>query len=268
MLKQGGVVLLGILLAAAGIVNAQKAYDLKYKPVPGISYYFTGKGNAQAYQNIQGQERDIVSSNYIRYKIMVDKLGENYSAIITFDSLFSKTAAAEAEIVDNGELEKGKSLNLIFTSSGNKIESKEIDKITGLRNFSSHMFIRLPENPIKPGDKWFFQDKDSSNNRFVTLSNTNYKFEGIEKKNGIECAKISFNSTSDSKIEGKDNNLYVVRKGKITSEGIIYFDIEKGMILEFGEKSNGVFTVNISDYGIEFPMTTKVNHSWTMSENK
>lgn len=268
MLKQGGVVLLGILLAAAGIVNAQKAYDLKYKPVPGISYYFTGKGNVQAFQNIQGQERELSSSSYLRFKILVDKSEGNYSAVITFDSLLTKSSVAGTDSEDKGELEKGKSLNLIFTPDGSKIEKKEIDKLTGNRGFSSQMFIRLPEKGVRPGDKWNFSEKDSTNSRIVTLYNTNYKFEGVEKRKGVECAKISYSGNADSKMEGTDNNLSFLRKGKASSEGIIYFDIEKGMILELEERISGVYTVTIADYGIEFPMTTKGSMNWTMTENK
>lgn len=88
--------------------------------------------------------------------------------------------------------------------------------------------VKLPDNPVKIGDKWQFDEKLNFQVTTKELQNfeirTIYTFEGIKNHKGKRCALISVKTGVRKPYTG---DITV----KISGTGEIYFELDKGRII-------------------------------------
>ena len=97
------------------------------------------------------------------------------------------------------------------------------------------MFVVFPERILRPGESWFENrettDDDNENFSTVNTINSKYTLLGVEKKGNYKCAKVKFESVSNSKTKSKNPDL--IMDGNIDGkvEGIIYYNLDNGTVV-------------------------------------
>ena len=98
------------------------------------------------------------------------------------------------------------------------------------------MFAVFPARGLRIGESWIDNNDsvDDKNEAYKTTntSSTKYTLLSVEKKQDIECAKVKFESVSNSKTESK--NPQVKLDGNIAGkvEGIIYYNLSNGFVVD------------------------------------
>jgi hypothetical protein len=218
--------------------------------------------------DINGQTMNVLVNNNMAFKVkMAGKSDANLKLEILMDSISTKVDAMQASQGGKVKDIEGKSFIMIISPYGKEVDLSEASKVeyttegSGPGNLSqafASIFPDLPENAVKPGDTWTKTDtintKTATSSIIQIIQSTN-KFEGIEKNNGFECAKISSSITGTSQISAQSNGMDLFISGPVQGTVTLYFAVKEGYFVrqETISKMNG--TVEISGpQSMTFPM--------------
>jgi hypothetical protein len=220
----------------------------------------------------KNKKRKVTSQMEYTEKVKdVDKQGN-----LTIDVTYKNIKASEE--MDGQTLElptgafEGKTINMKMNKRGKVIEY-EGDKIDNTPEDMKQYFNRsteFPEKPLKIGESW---DDNKTNEvpmpggamKMIETRNTKYTLDGIEKVNNIECAKISFTSKIDQKLqkgEGADKApTQFDQSGKGEAKGIYYFGLKKGRIVKSDATLDMSTTMTISQKDKKQSASQKVSQT-------
>lgn len=209
--------------------------------------------------DINGQTMNVLVDNNMAFKVkMLGKSDENLKLEITIDSLSSKVESPQGSTGGKIQMVEGKTFNMVLSPRGKEIDVTEAAKIeynvegsgnNNLSQYFANIFPDLPENPVKPGDTWTKLDtvnSISSASKVIQIIQSTNTFEGIEKIDGLECAKITSTITGTMQTTTQNMGMDIFMSGPLQGTVTLYFAVKEGyFVREFSSaKMNG--TIEIS----------------------
>jgi hypothetical protein len=165
---------------------------------------------------------------------------------------------------------KGKVFNIIISPSGKIIDlsgaSKVVYTIEGSgesnmnQSFLSY-FPVLPKNSVQPGDTWTTNDtidsKSQSNSVWMPVAAA-FKYEGLEKINGIDCAKITATLTGTRKMTTQSQGMEIHTSGPFTGTQTLFFAVNEGYFVKQTVVSKMTGNIEIPDQNMSFPVVMTI----------
>ncbi len=145
-----------------------------------------------------------------------------------------------------GEIKEadGKSFRMKISPTGKETDLTEADQIkylnyegvsNSLKESFTDFFPDVPAEAIAPGYKWQSTDTVSSkttSNAIYMIVRSDNKFEGFEKLNGINCARISSVFSGSRDVKTQNQGMDIKMKGPITGTGELFFATDKSYFLK------------------------------------
>lgn len=167
---------------------------------------------------------------------------------------------------------QGKVFNMILSPFGAEEDLAEAEKITftiegsGETNLAQSMtnfFPNLPKRPVKAGDTWTTYDTirggKSAENAFKLFVKAENRFEGIEKMNGVDCAKITSTLSGTREQKAQSMGMDVVTGGSFNGKGELFFAVREGYYIKQVDSTRMDGTIKISgDQEMSFPVVMTI----------
>jgi hypothetical protein len=262
-----------ILIALFLIIFASTAFIINISEIPGtkdpvklvynfsegktISYY-SATAISQA-MDINGQTMNVMVDNSLAFKVkMIGKADENLKLEVTIDSLSMKIDSPNGSTGAKVKEVEGKKFNMLLSPRGKEIDVNEASKIEysvegsaggNLSQSFANIFPDLPENPVNPGDTWTKNDSvisKSGTSKTSQVFQSSNKFEGIEKMNGIDCAKITSTITGTMQTNTQNQGMDIFYSGPFQGTVTLYFAVKEGYFLRQDVSTKMTGTIEIS----------------------
>lgn len=241
------------------VYNIQKDKNIRYESKTAVNQTM----------DINGQTMNVLVDSYLGFKVrMLEKVSENLKYNITLDSLKMSIDAAMqgSSNIRVGELE-GKSFNMLISPRGKVVDLSEAEKIrfniesqgsSNLAESFRDIFPVLPDKAVKPGDTWSSVDTVSSQSSAATTSQileSNYRFEGVEKLNGTDCAKIVSTVKGTAATNAQSMGMDIFYSGPVEGQVTMYFAIKEGYYVKqiVSTKMNGTIEISGAE-NMSFPI--------------
>jgi hypothetical protein len=162
---------------------------------------------------------------------------------------------------------QGKTFNMILSPTGKEVDVSEAEKIifnvegSGQSNASQSFlsfFPDLPKDPVKPGDTWISIDSVTSKTPIASMKmqvKSENKYEGIEKIDGTECAKISSAISGTREMTAQTQGMDVYTSGPFTGNTVLFFAVKEGYFIRQIVTTKMTGTIEISGpQNMSFPV--------------
>jgi hypothetical protein len=196
--------------------------------------------------------------------------GENLKLEIKIDTMFQNVESPQGSSGGSIDAVKGKIFNMIISPSGKIVDLTDASKIvytlegSGESNLGQsflNYFPALPKNLIKEGDTWTSIDtinsKTQTNSVWMPIE-TNFKFEGIEKINGLDCAKISATISGTRKMITQSQGMEIHTSGPFTGTQTLFFAVNEGYFIKESVISKMTGNIEIPDQNMSFPVVMTI----------
>jgi hypothetical protein len=198
------------------------------------------------------------------------KQGENLNLEIKIDTMAQNVESPQGSAGGPVNDVKGKVFNIIISPSGKIIDlsgaSKVVYTIEGSgesnmnQSFLSY-FPVLPKNSVQPGDTWTTNDtidsKSQSNSVWMPVAAA-FKYEGLEKINGIDCAKITATLTGTRKMTTQSQGMEIHTSGPFTGTQTLFFAVNEGYFVKQTVVSKMTGNIEIPDQNMSFPVVMTI----------
>jgi len=198
------------------------------------------------------------------------KQGENLNLEIKIDTMAQNVESPQGSAGGPVNDVKGKVFNIIISPSGKIIDlsgaSKVVYTIEGSgesnmnQSFLSY-FPVLPKNSIQPGDTWTTNDtidsKSQSNSVWMPVAAA-FKYEGLEKINGMDCAKITATLTGTRKMTTQSQGMEIHTSGPFTGTQTLFFAVNEGYFVKQTVVSKMTGNIEIPDQNMSFPVVMTI----------
>lgn len=232
--------------------------------------YFTDTKIVQD-MDVNGQSMLVNIAMYMGCEVKsAGRQGENLNLEIKIDSMAQNIESPQG--IAGGPISdvKGKVFNMIISPSGKTIDITGASKITytiegsgesTLAQSFLNYFPVLPKDPVKIGDTWTSNDtiesKTPSNTMWMPVESS-YKFEGIEKIDGIDCAKISATLSGSRKMTTQSQGMEIRTNGPFTGTQILLFAVKEGYFIKESVVSKMTGNIEIPDQNMSFPVVMNI----------
>lgn len=231
-----------------------------------ISYLSTTK--VLQTMEVEGQTFEVNANIEFGCTVMSSgKQDGNLKLEIRVDTLYQNQDTPQGSTGGTVREVQGKVFNMLLSRSGAEVDLSEAEKITfnlegsGESNLAQSFvsyFPDLPEKPVKPGNTWITNDtvrsKSPSASENIIVQSDN-KYLGIEKIDGINCAKITatLTGTREQKLQTMGMDIFI--KGSFTGTGELFFAVKEGYFIKqvVTTKMNGNIDIT-GDQNMSFPM--------------
>jgi len=221
--------------------------------------------------DVNGQAMQVNINGLLKCSVKLqNKEGDNLKLEIKIDTMAqnveSPQGATGGEVTDA----KYKVFGMVITPAGKPKDLTEAAKVvltlpgSGPSDASQtflDFFPVIPATPVKPGDKWVAHDtsntKTATTTRFMPVE-SNYTFEGTEKFNGIDCAKITSILSGTMKMTTQSQGMDIATNGIFTGTKTLYFDIKDGYYISETTVTKMTGMVEITNQGMSFPVVMTV----------
>jgi hypothetical protein len=240
---------------------------LEYKYPAGKSFKYATTSKIVQDMNINGQSMLVNISIYMGCQVMsAGKAGENLNLKIKMDSLVQNVESPQGSAGGSVTDIKNKEFTMLVSPSGKTIDNTEASKIVynlegiGENNLAQeflNFFPSLPENPVKPGDKWIANDtidRKAQNNTLWMSVASDCKFEGIEKIDGIDCARITASLSGTRKMNTQSQGMDIFTSGPYTGTFILLFALEDGYFFKESVDTKLTGNIEIPSQNMTFPL--------------
>lgn len=232
---------------------------LVYKMAEGKSIPYTSVTGVSQAMDVNGQTMNVLVDNNMAFKVkMVGKADDNLKLEITIDSLSTKVETMQGSTGGKIKEVEGKTFIMLLSPFGKEIDVNEAAKIEytvegssggNLSQTFSNIFHDLPENPIKSGDTWTKNDSaitKSASTKTSQVFQSTTKFEGIEKINGVECAKLTSTLTGTMETTAQNQGMDIYYSGPFQGTVTLYFAVKEGYTVRQETSTKMTGTVQIS----------------------
>jgi hypothetical protein len=255
----------------SGESSQNPGVKLEYNYPAGKTYKYVSDSKIVQDMEINGQSMQINIAVYMGCEVKsAGKQGENLNLEIKIDSMAqsidSPQGSTGGEITDV----KSKVFNMIITPSGKIVDLSGATKIVYTMEWSGEsnleqgflsFFPTLPKTPVKTGDTWVsndtIQSKTDNMSLFMPIQ-SDCKFEGIEKVDGIDCAKISATLSGTRKMVAEPQGMEIHTSGPFTGTQTLYFAINEGYFIRQSIVSKMTGKIEIPDQDMSFPVVMNV----------
>ena len=250
---------------------SKDAINLQYNYAVGNSVKYFADSKIVQTMDVNGQSMLVNISVSMGCKVKsTGKQGENLNIEITVDSLVQNIESPQGSSGGNINDVKGKLFNTVISPSGKILDLTEASKIvynvegSGESNLGEsflNYFPTLPKGPVKIGDSWVSNDtvnsKTSTNTVWMPVE-ANSKLEGIEKINGIDCARITAELKGTRKMSTQTQGMEIFTNGPFTGTQTILFAIKEGYFIKESVITKMTGTIEIPDQSMSFPVVMDV----------
>jgi hypothetical protein len=198
------------------------------------------------------------------------KIGENLKLEIKIDSMAQNVEAPQGTAGGPINEVKGKVFNMVISPSGKTVDLTEASKIvytmegSGENNMTQtflNYFPALPSNELTPGDVWISNDtvnsKSPTNSLYMPVE-SNYKFEGIEKIDGIDCAKVTASLSGTRKMTTQSQGMEIHTSGTYTGTMVLFIALKEGYLMKEAVTTKMTGTIEIPDQNMSFPVVMTI----------
>jgi len=277
------LVITGLILALSGIYSigySQKKSDeslqkggvkLEYNyPAANYVKYLSDTKVVQD-MDVNGQSMLVNVSMALGCEVKsAGKQGENLNLEIKIDTMGQSVESPQGS--GGGPINdvKEKVFNMVISPSGKIVDLSGASKIvftvegSGESNLGQSFlsyFPALPKNPVKEGDTWTSNDtidsKTQTNSVWMPVESS-YKFEGIEKINGVDCAKISATLTGTRKMNTQSQGMEIHTSGPFTGTLTLFFAVNGGYFVKQSVVSKMTGNIEIPDQNMSFPVVMTI----------
>jgi hypothetical protein len=254
---------------------AKETAKVPEKDVPTLSYKFI-EGKDVKFLNttkmiqsldINGQTMEIFVSDIFGFSVKSKGIKEgNILLEVQIDTMAQTMDSPQGSAGGNIAAAAGKLFNIVLSPSGNEVDLTEAKQIvlntegfgpTDASQSLNKFFPDLPTGIIAPGYTW--TTIDSLDNRTATTgekvtANSEYKFEGFEIVDGVNCAKIS-SVTSGKRIQNvQTQGMDLIVNGTYTGTGVMYFMVAEGNLMKETVTTKLTGIIDITSQGMSFPI--------------
>jgi hypothetical protein len=198
------------------------------------------------------------------------KTGENLKLEIKIDSMVQNVESPQGTAGGPINDVKGKVFSMVISSAGKVADLSEAAKVvytmegSGESNMTQaflNYFPVLPANEVKPGDTWVSIDtiisKSPTNSIFMPVE-SNFKFEGVENIDGVDCAKITAVLSGTRKMSTQSQGMQINTSGPYTGTQVIFIALKEGYLMKETVTSKMTGTIEIPDQGMSFPVVMTI----------
>jgi hypothetical protein len=200
----------------------------------------------------------------------VAKQAENLKLEIKIDSLKQNVESPQGTAGGSVNDVKGKVFNMVISPDGKAVDLSEASKIVytieggGAENLSQSFltyFPVLPKGEVNPGDTWTTNDtidtKSTGNSNWMPIQ-SNYKYEGIETIDGIDCAKITATLSGTRRMSTQSQGMDIKTSGPFTGTSTLFFAIKEGYLVKESVTSKITGKIEIPDQNMIFPVVMTI----------
>lgn len=246
-MKKAPVIVFLSILFLSGVVFAQEAEKVKLEYNFKVGSKFNYKMNIDGDVTVgitqpDGQKLPQNKAKlrgeflYEQQIISVDPRDKSASISVIYGPCYMDTIIGESTIpnADVPALE-GKKAMIIVTRTGEVKEYKMPEALpSSLKNADfKKMFVTFPDHTMRVGESWIrddSQDQKTANASVKSVTHSKYTFLGREKKSGYECAKVKFESKTDTQTKTDRGLADLDGEVKGSVDGLIYYDLDTGYI--------------------------------------
>jgi hypothetical protein len=247
---------------------------LEYNYPAGKSFKYVTDSKTVQDMDVNGQSMLANIDVYMGCEVKsAGKQGENLNLEIMVDSMAQNIESPQGTAGGPVSELKSKVFNMIISPSGKIIDLSGAAKIvytvegSGESNLEQgffNFFPVLPNSPVKAGDTWVSNDTIQSKTEHMTLwvpVQSEYKFEGIEKVEGIDCAKITATLSGTRKMTTQSQGMEIHISGPFTGTKTLLFAVNEGYFIKESTVSKMTGTIEIPDQNMNFPVVMTTNSS-------
>jgi hypothetical protein len=244
---------------------------LEYKYTEGKNFKYVNETKIVQDMDVNGQSMLVNVGIYMKCELKATgREAENLKLAITVDTMAQNIESPQG--IAGGTISdvKGKSFNMIISPAGKTIDYSEASKIvftiegsgeSSLAQSFLNYFPSLPSNAIKPGDTWIINDtvdNKTPNNTVWMPVESNYKFEGIESVDGIDCAKISATLSGTRKMNTQAQGMSINTSGPFTGTQIMLIAVKEGYLVKESIDTKMTGNIDIPDQNMSFPVVMTI----------
>jgi hypothetical protein len=251
--------------------NQKVGLKLEYKyPADKYVKYFTDTKIVQD-MDVNGQSMLVNVSVSLGCEVKsAGKQGENLNLEIKIDTMAQNVESPQGSTGGPISEVKGKVFNMIISPSGKILDLSGASKVvytvegSGEANMNQSFisyFPALPGKSVQPGDTWTTNDTIDSKSQTSSIwmpVETTYKFEGIEKVNGSDCAKITATLTGTRKMTTQSQGMEIHAGGPFTGNLTLLFAINEGYFIKQTIVSKVTGNIEIPDQNMSFPVVMTI----------
>lgn len=221
--------------------------------------------------DVNGQSMQVNVATSLACEVKaVTKQAENLKLEIKIDSLKQNVESPQGSAGGSVNDLKGKIFNMVISPAGKAVDLTEASKIVytieggGAENLSQLFltyFPVLPKDEVNPGDTWTTNDtidtKSAGNSTWMPVQ-SDYKYEGIENIDGIDCAKISATLSGTRKMSTQSQGMDIKTSGPFTGTQTLYFAVKEGYLVKESATSKITGKIEIPDQNMIFPVVMTI----------
>jgi len=248
------------------------SYKLEYKYLSDKFIQYVNKTKMTQDLDLNGQSMLVYVNSFLKCGIKASgKNGDNLKLMIRIDSM--KQDIDSPQGMSGGDVTDamGKEFELEVAPSGKITDLSGAAKLvlnlpTGSESDASESFIDffpvLPTEVVKKGDTWVTNDTIKINGKNATRwmpVKSECIFEGIEKVNGMACAKISVTISGTMKMVNQAQGMEITVTGDYTGTKILLFAVKEGFFISETSKTKMKGSVDIPDQGMTLPVVIDID---------
>ena len=280
------LVSMGLILILSGLYSIGYSQKKSAEPLPtgsvkleynypaGKSFKYVTDSKIVQDMDVNGQSMLVNIAVYMGCEVKsAGKQGENLNLEIMIDSMAQNIESPQGTAGGTISDLKSKVFNMIISPSGKIVDLSGATKIvytvegSGESNLEQgflNFFPELPKSPVKTGDTWVSNDTIQSKTEHMSLwmpVQSEYKFEGIEKVEGIDCAKITAILSGTRKMSTQSQGMEIHTSGPFTGTLTLFFAVSEGYFIKESIVSKMTGTIEIPDQNMNFPVVMTINSS-------
>ena len=228
--------------------DPETGLTLTYRIAPGQIWKYTTTINQNMNMEVMGNTMDTETRIYTAITVRgksKDK-EKNLKTEIVVDSMSLQIISPNGKQTIDTSPVTGKWFGLTLSPYGKELEFTGHDSIAlefggmggekrNVKSFFREAFGDLPEEPVKIGDTWTTEDKVSENQSGMDInvnSENVYTLAGFEVVDGLDCAKITIETTGALDGAGEQMGMDLTFEGDIESTSTFYFAYKEGYFVK------------------------------------
>jgi hypothetical protein len=245
---------------------------LTYRMAPDQIWKYTSTTNQNMNMEVMGNTMDTETLIYKAFTVRgkgMDK-EKNLKIEMVVDSMSMKIISPNGKQTIDTSPVIGKWFGLTLSPYGKELEFTGNDSIAlkfggmggeerNVKSFFREAFGDLPEEPVKIGDIWTTEDKVSENQSGMDInvnSENVYTLAGFEVVDGLDCAKITIETTGALDGAGEQMGMDLTFEGDIESTSTFYFAYKEGYFVKVSAETFMEGTIAASGaQNMTIPMT-------------
>ncbi|MFN3135510.1 MAG: hypothetical protein ACK44H_08075 [Candidatus Kryptonium sp.] len=246
---------------------------LRFQPEKGKNFVYYLSSEGVLTQSAMGMEQVVNSKTETKFSYFIQDVSPegNIEMIISVDTIKTGVRAQTPPLDTSFVVPIHLKLKQVLDKYGKGISFEVVEmkdsKLLGMsgrgidKRSYSHTVV-FPERKISKGDTWDFSYIDTTSNesgQTVVKARGRYTFDGVEKINDIECARLILSSNFAISGQGVIQGMNYGLEGEGKNIGKIWVDLKSGLLVRSETVSEIETAMGISgQVEMTIPMSQKI----------